>query len=310
MAVEINPGFTGFDQDATPNPVLLLSDCVGCHASDGGDPINENGVPIVFNMVELLNNPLAGGNFRYVPSMDGDAKGHNVRGLTAPDPAFQGKNVPGSETNYDQLTCAGTRGCHGDRSIEDELDAIKDAHHTDDSGGIDGSSVGLSYRFLDQILGIEDGDWERDNTNISHNEYQGSTSPATDTISYLCATCHGKFHTWEGGAGEVGTGSPWLRHPTDIILPADREYQYYNDGPGGTAAAPYSMVAPLARPDLASIADTSEINPGTDVVMCLSCHRAHGSPYFKMMRWNYRDWPGTVEPLGSKGCATCHTWKD
>ena len=163
-------------------------------------------------------------------------------------------------------------------------------------------------------MGKEDGDWEQDNINTSHNEYKGSRSytTTTETMSSLCAQCHPSFHGTGSLPGGDSTGidsdgqSPWFRHPIDIVLPSEGEYQYYNGGPGGTGAAPYSMVAPLARPDPQNVTDTSKINPGTDIVMCLSCHRAHGSDYFKLMRWDYKGWPAA----GTNGCATCHTWKD
>lgn len=303
LAFELNAGRTGFVESLAPNPTLLTSDCVGCHTLIGAATI-ENSVPIVFNTDEP-DKPLAGGNFKYV--VDDHANGHNVAGITGVDPTL-GLSAPGGDVMGQQLRCAGEFGCHGDRSAgNDELSAVKGSHHTDDSAGaLDGSSVGKSYRFLNGVLGIEDNDWEQDFVNTSHNEYQGSVSGSSNTISYLCAICHGAYHTWEAAPGEVGTSSPWFRHPTDIVLPADKEYQYYNGGPGGAAPAPYSMVAPLARPNLSSIAGTNLVNPGTDVVMCLSCHRAHGSPYFKMMRWDYRSWPGG----GVNGCGICHTSKD
>jgi hypothetical protein len=48
-------------------------------------------------------------------------------------------------------------------------------------------------------------------------------------------------------------------------------------------------------------------------VMCLSCHRAHGSPYNDMLRWDY---DGMVAGNGSgggndgTGCFKCHSEKD
>ncbi|RLA81698.1 MAG: hypothetical protein DRG33_00080, partial [Deltaproteobacteria bacterium] len=50
---------------------------------------------------------------------------------------------------------------------------------------------------------------------------------------------------------------------------------------------------------------SDKVNLGTDQVQCLSCHRAHGSPYPDMLRWDYRNWPGG----GMNGCAVCHTSK-
>lgn len=298
MAIQLNAGRTAFVDDTTPNPALLISDCVGCHTMIGNATIEiQDGVrvPIVFN-TNSPEDPLAGGNFHYV-GLD-DAKGHNVQGLTGLDITFQGKEIPGSTTYYYQLTCAGEHGCHGDRSMGDELNAIRSAHHANDLGGIDGSSVGLSYRFLDGILGKEDSDWEQDNINTSHNEYQGALDfGITTTISYLCGQCHG--NAGDGGfhnSGGVGSSSPWLRHPTDISLRNTGEYANYTT---------YSMVAPVARPNPDGVLVTTQVTPGTDIIMCLSCHRAHGSPYFKLMRWDYKNWPP-----GNNGCTVCHTWKD
>ena len=298
MAIRLDASRTAFEEDATPNPALLISDCVGCHTMIGNATIEiQDGVrvPIVFN-TESPEDPLAGGNFHYV-GLD-DAKGHNVQGLTGLDITFQGKEIPGSTTGYYQLTCAGEHGCHGDRSMGDELNAIRSAHHANDLGGIDGSSVGLSYRFLDGILGKEDSDWEQDNTNTSHNEYQGALDfGITTTISYLCGQCHG--NAGDGGfhnSGGVGSSSPWLRHPTDIALRNTGEYANYTT---------YSMVAPVARPNPDAVLVPTQVTPGTDIIMCLSCHRAHGSPYFKLMRWDYKNWPP-----GNSGCAVCHTSKD
>lgn len=285
----------GFTDDTTPNPSLLTYSCVGCHTNVDSGATIVNNVPIVFNPGGTITDPLAGGNFYYVVT-DGDDRGHNVNEIKAQDGTL-GLTPPGGTALSSQLTCAGEYGCHGDRTAgNDEVDGIKGAHHTDDSAPLTGASVGLSYRLLNGILGKEDSDWEQDNINTSHNEYKGSTSSTTNTISYLCATCHGKFHTWQGGATEVGTDSPWLRHPTDILLKNEGEYASYTT---------YSMTAPVARPSPDSVADTTAVTPGTDIIMCLSCHRTHGSPYYKMTRWDYKSWPGG----GTNGCAVCHTWK-
>ena len=279
-----------FTDDTTPNPSLLMYSCVGCHtAVDIEDTIVDD-VPVVFNPSAGPNNPLAGGNFYYVTQ--NQANGHNVTVITSADTNFIGKNIPGSTTSYseNQVACAGQKGCHGDRSQADQLDAMKKTHHKDNKGEITGASVALSYRFLDGILGTEDSDWEQDNTNTNHNEYKGWTNFTTaSTMSYFCAQCHENFHSDSG----TGTSSPWLRHPTDSVLKNSGEYASYTT---------YSMTAPVARPDLGNLPSTPDIvRPGTDIVMCLSCHRAHGSPYYKMMRWNNK--------ANMTGCVVCHTSK-
>ena len=294
MAYQLNVSYSGFDSNATAGKFLLVSNCVGCHTSAGSATIVNN-VPIVFN-TSTFNNPLAGGNFSYVRT--DDAYGHNVVGIKAQDGTL-GLTPPGGTAMTSQLTCAGEFGCHGDSSAgNDEYTGLGGAHHQDDSGGITGGSVGLSYRFLNGITGKEDSDWEQDNTNTSHNEYKGSSSSSADTVSYLCAQCHGKYHTWTGGASEVGTASPWLRHPTDIVLKSTGEYLAYTT---------YSMTAPVARPDPDTVANTGIVTPGTDIVMCLSCHRAHASPYYKMIRWDYKS---STLSTAISGCNVCHTSKN
>ncbi|MBI4843227.1 MAG: hypothetical protein HY809_02740 [Nitrospirae bacterium] len=96
----------------------------------------------------------------------------------------------------------------------------------------------------------------------------------------------------------MGSASPWLRHPTDMVLPASGEYNSYTN---------YDLLAPVARADPDSVADTTRAYPGTDIVMCLSCHRAHASPYYKMLRWDYKS---TVLSTALSGCNVCHTSKN
>ncbi|HIC92409.1 MAG TPA: hypothetical protein EYP21_10200 [Syntrophaceae bacterium] len=57
------------------------------------------------------------------------------------------------------------------------------------------------------------------------------------------------------------------------------------------------------------IGPSQTVTPGTDQVMCLSCHRAHGSPYADMLRWNYSHMIAG-DTTKSGGCFTCHTQKN
>lgn len=300
---------------AGPQGCLLNKEgCLGCHSSTNAatwqDAVSK--APIVFNTVEpTFNTPkgLAGGNFYYVSGTTDD-KGHNVS-ASNPDGALI-NTPPGGTALTAQITCAGKNGCHGDRSTETEsLKAIKGAHHTDDTvlkfGSISesgqGGSPGLSYRFLKGVKGGEAADWEYAPTTTNHNEYKGATSfTDTSTISYLCGQCHGKFHS----SADVGSASPWFRHPTDISLPASGEY---------TAYTTYNLTAPVARTSAwagwtGGGTPSGTVTPsGTtdDIIMCLSCHRAHASPYFKMMRWDYKS---TTLSTAISGCNVCHTSKN
>lgn len=299
VAYEFNTGFTGYDTVAAPKTYLLITDCAGCHSSTGAATIvvADDDTPIVFN-TSTFNDPLAGGNFSYVRS--DDATGHNVDLFTAQD-ATLGLTPPGGSAMSTRLTCAGEYGCHGDMTAgKTNYTGMKGAHHKDDSGGITGASPGLSYRFLDGILGTEDNDWEQE-TAVDHNQYKGSTSSATDTISYLCSKCHGDFHTWVGGASEVGTDSPWLRHPTDVDLPNSGEYANYNAG-----TKTYNNLAPVAQTS-PGLTTNYTVVPGSDTVMCLSCHRAHSSQYYKILRWDVKS---SSLATAMSGCNVCHTSKN
>ena len=287
----------GWTPGAT-HAALLVATCVGCHSNTGAGTILSDNTPVVLNIGTPPTAPLAGGNFYYITSDDAveHAKGHNVAGIDAKDVTL-GLTPPGGSILGSQLTCSGSYGCHGhngrqseDTPVADETQAVKGAHHGDDSV-IDGSTVAKSYRFLLGITGKEDSNWELE-PSTAHNEYKGDTTFSThNTISYLCGECHGNFHSDAG----VGNASPWLRHPTDIFLPQTGEYATYNP------TTTYNNLVPVAYTDF------NNPSRATAVIMCLSCHRAHASPFFKMMRWDYKS-DNLSEALS--GCNVCHTSKN
>lgn len=303
---------------------LLRTDCLGCHSYAGAETIvsiGETPAPIVFNLTEptyppdsSANSTLAGGNFHWL-ILKGDAFGHNVNGITAEDSRFSSTQAPGgTERSGECVNChatlatagSGCEGCHVPH------------HHADNSAeAVIGSENGW-YRFLgsvmqrdDQIgpppegvVGIEASDWEQAPLADRHNTYQGKSGPyisylESGSISQKCVGCHGRFHN------ETIANSTWIRHPTDVAIPDFGEF---------TGLSVYNPLVPVARPEISSTdAGFSAINRGSDLVSCISCHRAHGSPYQAMLRWGYRDWPGvdshTQQPA-INGCAVCHTSKD
>lgn len=319
VAVEYRGSSTTID----PQSSLVKYNCHGCHISTATDTICSDGTPIVCNINANYEDPLAGGNF-YEMTAD-ETKGHNVAGVTStadiappgfkalsdPPTAFtQGGSGwgPSSWSAGTQVTCAGEYGCHGDRSSGyDGWQAVKGGHHGDDTT-IDGSTVAKSYRFLAGIEGVElnttDYKWEQQADSTHHNGYQGASAYGNDnTISYLCGECHGDYHghTNLGGTGEVGDSTPWLRHPTDFAFSGVRdnnytgsEYAEYNT-PNTNV---YSTLAPIAE---TSPSTTTSTVTSDSIVMCLSCHRAHGSPYYKLMRWDNK--------ANNSGCIVCHTSK-
>ena len=299
---------------------LLGQDCIGCHT---GRNDGTSATPYVYDLDEPTygSNTLAGGNFYWVAT-DGegnDTKGHNVLGLSAQDQnipaAMPGGGAPGGTTscaNSCHLTLAaeqtaipefgsGCEGCH--------LDV---RHHADDpTDTVVGEDDGW-YRFLaghnsgagSGVEGIEDNDWEYTNSAADHNEYLGFVGTHTagagfhnlgNTMTAYCCGCHKNFHIQDDSG-------LWIRHPSDVVLPNEGEYSLYTT---------YSTEAPVARPDLSSYTGPSAtVTPGIDLVMCLSCHRAHGSPYPDMLRWDYdRQIAGGGGDDGT-GCFTCHSAKD
>lgn len=317
---------------------LLRGTCLGCHAMGTAnriESISGSEVPQVYHTDPAGD--LAGGNFAYLLGVKGsgadDTKGHNIIDFGDPDDTFT--QPPGRRHDIasfnGNFTCAGTRGCHGIRagSVGADLRAIKGAHHGNTGNKMDtANTVYNSYRFLYGVKGLENNgqndistEWQNVN-GTNHNEYFGDNtpmdfditgcnschegmssyiSPDNNTMSGFCATCHGYYHLLDGG-GQVGVGddnlSPFKRHPTDVILPGSGEYTSY---------ASYNVNIPVARqtpvPDLIS----STVTAGSDVVMCLSCHGAHATNYYKILKWDYKS---TTLSTAISGCNVCHTSKN
>lgn len=304
-----------------PNPALLVADCIGCHT---GHNDGTNITPYVFATTppqysstgtEADSNTLAGGNFYWVSSI-GDRRGHNIYGLAAPDQLLS--SPPGGDGTFtSQLRCAGTLGCHGDRTISEQISAVKGSHHyKDHQVWQSGTSLATSYRMLNGIQGLGDPDHEYRPTDLKHNKYYGidrttETETAVGTISSQCAQCHENFHNGPGSlvsSSTLGTGV-WLRHPLDFDMSnaiSSTEYQLYN-GSSVYGNNTYSVISPVATADITTTLNKTIFSQANDaLVMCLSCHRAHGSPYAGSLRWDYKAWPAA----GYNGCAVCHTTKN
>jgi hypothetical protein len=329
-----------------PLRALTKGDCIGCHTGTNTQGHNipyvddKTGTPS-YGDFGIDGDTLAGGSFYWMRSGGAgaaDAFGHNVLGIKSSDAAITPVNTPpgfalafnangqiGSAWSSNQLTCAGTYGCHGDHGAvgdEDDFHAISGAHHADDVP-LDPSDAnpGLSFRFLKGIDGKEDPEWEFTPTTTAHNQYKGidrtdDNAADTSTISYLCAECHGMFHSGagtDGADGDGAFGSPWLRHPTDFDIghATGTEYASY-PGDFGASVGEYSIVAPVASANVSAVLSSVAVTkPGDDtaIVTCISCHRAHGTPYADLLRWDYANC--NVGDTGDDcGCFACHTTKD
>ncbi len=319
-----------------PAPTLLVNSCVGCHSSDttetkidiGGGTI----VPIVYNSLEPAK-PLAGGNFYWVEDAGhGDRYGHNVYGISEPDVTLT--TAPGS------IYCANS--CHTSLALAAPGNGCQGCHNylkhhgTDPASGDPENNESGWYRFLSAPLdsehlgngggpvnGIESSDWEYEPSATNHNVYyKGTGSDLGDipeSMGKFCGGCHAKFHSpgFETIYTDNGSGaseSPWLRHPADYAMPDAGEFA---NAAGGIIGMAYDPLVPVGKPVPLGAPADAEVVKEFDTVMCLSCHRAHGSPYEHMLRWegnNMRTGAtgGTDahEDVIGTGCFKCHSAKD
>jgi len=325
-----------FNEEANiggPGYYLLKTKCIACHSSTDSSPtknIGDSVVPVVYNTVEP-SRITAGGNFFYVQNR-GDNYGHNVitadqtlssapgASETSVGCGFEGchKSLasirlgPGPGWLFNPLKGNGCIGCHVPK------------HHAPDpaTGGVVKEENGC-YRFLGKpdwvwnipphssrpcVEGIEDTDWELTVSPNDHNEYRDTDKPAApyspghtnpQGISDFCSGCHRDYHSWDSTGRNRDANGVWLRHPAgDTEIPNRGEYTQYTI---------YNPQAPVSRPFLGTVSST--VTPGVDRVMCLSCHRAHGSPYPDMLRWDYNDMiAGNNAKAG--GCFICHSQKN
>jgi predicted CXXCH cytochrome family protein len=338
---------TPFDTDGA-NERLLKADCVACHTGSQANATTVFSAPRVPRVLADDADPggqggtdtNAGGDFYWV-NAGSDSRGHDVfdlPGISGPDsnigitpPGWDDEATKGGYTwgNINggasgawtsQLTCAGTYGCHGNHTDASSLAAIEGTHHNNASGQINtANTLGNSYRFLAGIKGFEDSTYNWGETQASHNEYVGinntsverdddttdaaayATANQRDTISFLCAECHGHFHARIDN--DATFGNPWVRHPTDITLPNTGEYASYNPDDSNL----YNLDVPVARTS-APTGSSNSVSPGTDIVMCLSCHRAHGSDQPDLLRFVYNQDSGGGG--AHDGCFVCHTEKN
>ncbi len=323
----------------TANAQLLVSDCVGCHSSTGtATTVNVGGstIPIVWNTGGYPATPLAGGNFFNVPT--DTTMGHNVYGIAGVDSnlsyapgAFDdlGGTAIGCGTSCHTTLAqpdswyiaagnepGGCKGCHGYVAHHANNDASTQPRPTATNGG---------YRFLGppaghplggHVDGIEDPDWEATTSATDHNVYAAEVVDDTEdpqSMGKFCAGCHGSFHAngdpnsyttiMETGI-DNGTGStadPWIRHPSNFGIPNTGEFTQ-------VIGQTYSAAIPVAKNVQTTV--TSTVDAG-DQVFCLSCHRAHGSQYPDMLRFDYT---AVIAHTGSgtatNGCFFCHRNKD
>lgn len=305
-----------FGDNGGPYSALVVNSCVGCHTGTNDinsttpyvlseNVLNESDFSKTKSDGTVVGKTLAGGNFWWVATAGGgdDTKGHNVMDVSERDSKL--KSAPGATSGtciacHESLIDTGCQGCH-----------LAPKHHANDGSGtklVNSKEQGW-YRFLSGhetgagkgVEGIEHEKWNFEATEASHNEYLGKENASDNygfalgnTTTAFCTGCHGIFHSQQSGGA-------WIRHPSDFTIPDSGEYV---NAFGGV----YDPNVPVARPAL-PVTNPSAVTPGTDMVMCLSCHVAHGSPYPDMLRWDY-DGMIAGDNGESGGCFKCHTEKN
>ncbi|MFZ5995784.1 MAG: hypothetical protein ACOYU4_12460 [Thermodesulfobacteriota bacterium] len=292
---------------AGPFGALVNNTCLGCHTTSGSDPLSTTGFPYVKSTTGGFTDQycLAGGFFPSgTDGTDNLGKAHSLGSTTAPPGYnltwYQGASAPG-------LSCAGTRGCHGSQTVADEMGAVKGGHHSPTvyrilwnyNGGAPVGITGVGASDYEEALNLNTtaptGSYTRSDATYAHNVYIAGTS--NDTISKLCANCHGDFH----GTG-TGSGSPWQRHPTDVELPISWDAR--GDAISSDVDCKYNPFGFVS-----GATDTT----GAKYATCLSCHRAHGTASYDILRFGYNTALGdasTGQSAGSGnmyGCLGCHS---
>lgn len=312
---------TGYGSTSVAKASLLRANgCLGCHATTGsGSTGAVPGAPIVYNtgvpgygdsQPDGKHIGLAAGNFYWTTEGSGQSRGHSLAGI----PYVDDTTTP----VWNRGSCTG--GCHQDGLKTQGCKACHvPAHHKGaTSGGWADAGAGY-YRFLGPVpehetegynkwgvRGYEDSDWQKNASQTVHNEYSGE-APTTGyhSISTHCLGCHddGSYPN----DCPVFEAATLVWHTATMVLPTTyakwdgyRGYAVGDNPPG-----PYSPMLPIARKIITSYTSPSATvtHGGNDTLTCLTCHRAHASPYDKMLRWdNSLAWAA----LPSESCKGCH----
>lgn len=282
-----------------PYNVLLTNDCLGCHTTTGSDPY-VNGYPYVKSTTGGFSkdNCLAGGFFAVTDSAgNNNDVAHSLGNTNDPagcDDAVSGEVntwYAGGSTNCGVggtlgLSCAGTSGCHGNQTDLDNMTAIKGGHHSP-------SVYRILYVGTSGVLGTGASDYEEalissPSSGDPHNQYNATISGPS--ISELCGKCHVDFH----GSADTNASTPFKRHPTDVAIPST--WEIYTDFSNQNDEVAWKQ-HPLGFNGAVSAANSR--------VICLSCHRAHGTEYNDALRWDYNLMTAGNSTV-TYGCLGCH----
>lgn len=157
----------------------------------------------------------------------------------------------------------------------------------------------------------------------SQNSYSGSATAGAN-FSRFCAQCHGDWHedtvgasfNWASASDPTAGNFDWNRHPVNAALIQGSselstsgvsivDKAHYDQTYGNLALGKKLPAADMGADGLYYGDDNA------DKVFCLSCHFAHGSPNFDILRWSHASAVSNGSQTGSvltsdTGCQQCH----
>jgi predicted CXXCH cytochrome family protein len=256
------------------NGQLLLAEspsdlCLVCHAEGfgavlGSDPLSpppeKGGGNFTYLFEDNLNDAADG----LTNPILGEAAGHSIvavgHGLSADSRyAF----APGGSFPSDQLGCTSCHDPHGNDHFRmlNGIGSVQDGVATF-------TNQPPVAKGIDATTGVE--------SQTSHTAYVA-------TMSTWCGNCHGNnYHQ------TPATGSSF-RHPSSRALgsSASQQYNRYNGDASPTGGSPATAYLPEVPFQDSNMTTATTAGPtASSRIMCLSCHRAHGSSAPAALRWD------------------------
>lgn len=262
-------------------------------------------------------------------------KGHSIN-LTTLDQVPPGSNTGAG--GIENFTCTT---CHDPHGVSTTTAAINKYRNlrgniADGGNGIPWDTSGnIATSYVGAVAGSATGGtnttlannvWPVYRNAGSQNSYGGSATAGLQ-FSRFCAQCHGDWHeetetgngikNWALAGNDPTSGNyDWQRHPVDAALvqaPSLLSTSGVTIVDKGHYDATYGNLA-LGRKLPAANNGGSAVYYGDndgDKVFCLSCHFAHGSPNFDILRWSHTSAVEAGSQAGNAipsdtGCQQCH----